>query len=191
MEEGGGSHVRPPGSDGDDEFGLASRPSRLAARARAHAASPRPGTTSYQGYFGRARPTRPRRTSRDRERDCARANGRRRRNSIFLDGRDATQRNATRCDATLSARVSIRVSQSPGTWPPDVIQRKTMELSLRHTTHSRARHLFLSIFPFLSLSFSRTVRGFTPSRPNRRSCLSCKGHVYGELRSCKQDVRRR
>lgn len=31
----------------------------------------------------------------------------------------------------------------------------------------------------------------TPRQLNRRSCPSCKGHVYGKLRSCKQDVRRR
>lgn len=66
-------------------------------------------------------------------------------------------------------------------------------MSRHDTGHSRdtSPYLSLSLTIFLTRSFLLAAREFTPSQPNGRSCLFCKGHVYGELRSCKQHVRRR
>lgn len=64
-------------------------------------------------------------------------------------------------------------------------------MSRYDTAHSRHFSPYLFLSHSLARSLLLAAREFTPSQPNRRSCLSCKGHVYGELRSCKQDVRRR
>lgn len=180
---------------------------RLGARARARARVANPRT--YQSTLGRARHNRRTASSLARAERSSQPTDRRRDPSLTVDRRATLDAAATQCNTRRDFRLvfffffffsTTRVKPAPrrippGTWPPDVFQQKgDGTLATTHNTFTRDTTLPRSLSIFLSLSLSvsrRAARGFTPSQPNRRSCLSCKGHVYAELRSCKQDVRRR